>query len=281
MAITLKTYCMNSILDTFAFEISPAQSAVTLFSVTDLFKLSAFLQIYLFMKLNHCSCIVNMFGGKTNHPQCSSLGTPTSISPTESQVCSTGSIFFVTANKLDQSWKTYPGQLIHWLPRMSQSTNSLSFMSLNQKKHGNRFQSSMPLNSNIFSYSPRKLDGALVSIICMIKLWLGFPNINFLLKYEMKSLSRVQLFVTPWTVAYQAPQFMEFSRQEYQSGLPFPSPWDLPDLGMESGSPALQADTLPSEPPGKSSWNMKDGYLNFPCPSSPSLKSQIYMCHLE
>ena len=103
MAITLKTYCMNSILDTFAFEISPAQSAVTLFSVTDLFKLSAFLQIYLFMKLNHCSCIVNMFGGKTNHPQCSSLGTPTSISPTESQVCSTGSIFFVTANKLDQS----------------------------------------------------------------------------------------------------------------------------------------------------------------------------------
>ena len=132
MAITLETYCMNSILDTLAFEISPAQS--DLFSVTDLFKLSTFLQTYLFMKLNHCSCIVNMFGGKTNHLQCSSLGTPTSISPTESQVCSTGSIFFVTANKLDQSWKTYPSQLIHWLPRMSQSTNSLSLMSLNQKK---------------------------------------------------------------------------------------------------------------------------------------------------
>ena len=68
----------------------------------------------------------------------------------------------------------------------------------------------------------------------------------------MKSLSRVQLFVTPWTVAYQAPQFMEFSRQEYWNGLPFPSPWGLPDPGIEPRSPALWADTFPSEPPGKS-----------------------------
>ena len=45
---------------------------------------------------------------------------------------------------------------------------------------------------------------------------------------------------------------MEFSRQEYWSGLPFPSPGDLPDIGIEPGSPALQADSLPSEPPGKS-----------------------------
>ena len=44
---------------------------------------------------------------------------------------------------------------------------------------------------------------------------------------------------------------MEFSRQEYWSGLPFPSPGDIPDLGIEPGSPALQADSLPSEPPGK------------------------------
>ena len=64
----------------------------------------------------------------------------------------------------------------------------------------------------------------------------------------MKSLSRVQLFVTPWSVACQAPS-MGFSRQEYWSGLPFPSPEDLPDPGIEPGSPALQADTLPSEPP--------------------------------
>ena len=67
----------------------------------------------------------------------------------------------------------------------------------------------------------------------------------------VKSLSHVQIFVTPWTVAPQAPLFMEFSRQEYWSGLPFPSPGDLPDPGTESMSPALQADSLPSEPPGK------------------------------
>ena len=67
----------------------------------------------------------------------------------------------------------------------------------------------------------------------------------------MKSLSCVRLFVTPWTVAYQAPPSLGFSRQEYWSGLLFPSPGDLPDPGIEPGSQALQADTLPSEPPGK------------------------------
>ena len=68
---------------------------------------------------------------------------------------------------------------------------------------------------------------------------------------KVKSLSRVQLFATPWTVALQAPLSMGFSRQEYWSGLPFPSPGDLPDPGIEPRSPALQADTLTSEPPGK------------------------------
>ena len=67
----------------------------------------------------------------------------------------------------------------------------------------------------------------------------------------MKSLSRVRLFATPWTVTYQAPLSMGFSRQEYWSGLPFPSPGDLPDPGVEPGSPALQANALNSEPPGK------------------------------
>ena len=55
----------------------------------------------------------------------------------------------------------------------------------------------------------------------------------------------VQLFVTPWTVAHQVPPSMEFSRQEYWSGLPFPSPGDLPDPGIE---PRLWADSLLSEP---------------------------------
>ena len=68
---------------------------------------------------------------------------------------------------------------------------------------------------------------------------------------EVKLLSRVRLFVTPWTVAHQAPPSMGFSRQEYWSGLPFPSPGDLPDPGIEPGSPALQADALTSEPAGK------------------------------
>ena len=63
------------------------------------------------------------------------------------------------------------------------------------------------------------------------------------------SLSHVQLFATPWTVARQAPLFMEFSRQEDWSGLPFPSPRDLVKLG----SSALQADFLPFEPQGSPS----------------------------
>ena len=67
----------------------------------------------------------------------------------------------------------------------------------------------------------------------------------------MKSLSCVQLFATLWTVAYQASPSMGFSRQEYWSGLPFPSPGDLSDPGIEPRSPALEADTLTSEPPGK------------------------------
>ena len=70
-------------------------------------------------------------------------------------------------------------------------------------------------------------------------------------KVKVKLFSRVRLFATLWTVAYQAPPSMKFSRQEYWSGLPFPSPGDLPDPGTEPGSPALEADTLTSEPPGK------------------------------
>ena len=76
-------------------------------------------------------------------------------------------------------------------------------------------------------------------------------NVGLGLKVKLKLLSRVQLFETPWTVAYQAPPSMGFSRQEYWSGLPFPSPEDLPDPGIEPESPTLQADALPSEPPGK------------------------------
>ena len=64
--------------------------------------------------------------------------------------------------------------------------------------------------------------------------------------------SRVQLFVTLWIVAHQAPLSMGFSRREYCSGLPCPPPGDLPNPGTEPRSPALQTDSLPSESPGKS-----------------------------
>ena len=66
-----------------------------------------------------------------------------------------------------------------------------------------------------------------------------------------KSLSCVRLFVTPWTVACQAPMSTGYSRQEYWCGLPFPSPGDLPNPGIEPRSPALQADSLLFEPPGQ------------------------------
>ena len=76
---------------------------------------------------------------------------------------------------------------------------------------------------------------------------------NVFMAHELKSVCFlcVQLFVTPWTVAHQAPLSMGFSRQEYLSGLPFPSPDDLPYPGIQPRSPALQADSLPSELQGR------------------------------
>ena len=76
----------------------------------------------------------------------------------------------------------------------------------------------------------------------------GKPMLLLLLLL-LSHFSHVQLFVTLWTIALQTPLSMGFSRQEYWSGLPFPSPGDLPDLGIEPGSPAYQADALTSEPP--------------------------------
>ena len=80
-------------------------------------------------------------------------------------------------------------------------------------------------------------------------------------KVKVKSLSCVWLFATLWTVAYQALLSMGFSRQEYWSALPFPSPGDFPDPGIKPGSPTLQADALTSEPPGKPMTNI-DSFVN-------------------
>ena len=75
---------------------------------------------------------------------------------------------------------------------------------------------------------------------------------SFPVRVKVKALSHVRLFTTAWTVVYQAPLSMEFARPEYWSELPFPSPGDLPDSGIEPRSLALQSGALPSEPPG--SW---------------------------
>ena len=77
----------------------------------------------------------------------------------------------------------------------------------------------------------------------------------------MKSLSHVRLFATPWTVAHQAPLSTGFSRQEYCSELPFPSPGDLPYPGTEPRSPTLQADSLASKP-------LRQPASSVPCPLS-------------
>ena len=79
----------------------------------------------------------------------------------------------------------------------------------------------------------------------------GIGELNHEAMKRKEKLSCVRLFVTPWTIAYQAPPSMGFSRQEYWSGLLFPSPRDLPNPGIKPGSPALEADALTSEPPGK------------------------------
>ena len=80
------------------------------------------------------------------------------------------------------------------------------------------------------------------------------PGANSVLHSSLVSLcqllSQVRLFATPWTIAHQAPLSMEFSRQEYLSGLPCPSPGDLPYPGIEPRSPTLHSDSLPSEPRG-------------------------------
>ena len=89
------------------------------------------------------------------------------------------------------------------------------------------------------------------NLVSLSLLWRKLPASFQRWEWKVKSLRCVRLFATPWTVAYQAPQSMEFSRQEYWSGLPFPSPQELPDPGIKPRSPALRADALPVEPPGK------------------------------
>ena len=90
------------------------------------------------------------------------------------------------------------------------------------------------------------------NILRSINLRINFLRRNLSVKVKAKLFSHVQLFATPWTVAYHTPPSLGSSREEYWSGLPFPSPEDLLHPVIEPRSPTLQADTLLSEPPGKS-----------------------------
>ena len=88
----------------------------------------------------------------------------------------------------------------------------------------------------------------------------NFSDVKIIFKFvcikekKAKSLSHVQLFAIPWTVAYQTPPARGFFWQEYWSGLPFPPPGDLPNSGIEPRYPTWQADALQSEPQGVRKW---------------------------
>ena len=130
------------------------------------------------------------------------------------------------------------------------------------------FQKACPGMFTCSCKSPRKQTGALIQNCCdncqpkanqrqrlsspcgELNSW--FDRTTQSEKWRCYSISRVQLFVTPWSVAQQAPLSMEFSRQEYWSGLPCPSPRDLLHPEIKPESPALHADSLPTQPPEKS-----------------------------
>ena len=118
---------------------------------------------------------------------------------------------------MDCSTPGFP--VLHHLPELAQT---------HVHRVSDAIQPSHPLSSPLPSIFPRK--------------W----------KWKVKSLRHVRLFATPWTVAYHVPPTMGFSRQEYWSRLPFPSLEELPNTGIEPGSPTLWSDALPSELPGKS-----------------------------
>ena len=112
------------------------------------------------------------------------------------------------------------------------------------------------LYTRIFCFLLQMLTSCLDIIFIFYKLikglrWLAIKDSQMYINIKVKVLRHVQLFGTPWTVACQAPLSMGFSRQEYWSGSPIPSPGGLPNPGIKPGSPALQADSLPSEPLGK------------------------------
>ena len=110
---------------------------------------------------------------------------------------------------------------------------------------------SLPGSSDHGIFQARVLEWDAIAFSINIYIYIYTHIYNFFIYIMCVCVSYVWLFAMPWTVAHQITLSVGFFRQEYRSGLPFPSPGDLLDPGIEPWSPALQAESLPSEPPGK------------------------------
>ena len=153
--------------------------------------------------------------------------------------------------------------LVDYSPRGHKELDTIEQLSTNAHRSGEQSMGVGPLSCTVFRATihlehhangvprrcrPGELRCAFTS--CFANMYMS-PNFFFFFS-KCQLLSHVQLFVTTRTVAHQAPPLsVGFRRQDYWSGLPFPSPEGLPNPGIEPRSPALQADSLPSEPPGK------------------------------
>ena len=164
------------------------------------------------------------------------------------------SLFF----KLSSHHAHYPLADKEWMPQIASS----AFLSLIPSIGSNSrclllISSQTPLSQPSLSHPSHEQSWQLFPL-CV-------PVSSSLHACILSHLSPVCLFATPWTIAHQASLSMEFSRQEYESGLPFPPPGDLfPNPGVEPTSPvslALQVDSLPAEPPGKSSLFLQEAVL--------------------
>ena len=166
------------------------------------------------------------------------------LSPFKSKTCSTGLPMEKTRTRLQITNRSSNNTqwLINSLGHLQMSQWCNSFLFISHQKTSNISPSSVFSNHSPFHWSVTRTSEKLKS------------------SERVKLLSHVWLFATPWTIALQTPLFMEFSKQEYWSGVPFPSTGDIPDPGIEPESPALQADSLPSEPPGTPLWPGKLDY---------------------
>ena len=142
-----------------------------------------------------------------------------------------------------------------------------------QTKRSIKFTDLIALNFDKRKFGcPKSSSTNISSSLCQEQSWM------YLLETHVCALSHVGLFATLWTVAHQAPLSMGFSKQEHWSGLPFPSPGDLPDTAIKAlspVSPALQVDSLPLEPSGKTLIRLHNFQIPFfitKCPKPSSLK---------